>query len=158
MAGDIPSPANIKKGPQRRTLNSPRWMSQRRCKIMVCIFSQKMHYQNAFFFKTCQTHGIQWKRYSITPFSVFPIGCSEMDSSNSSPDQKLPLQWTDRTEPGINLKNTKNLTRYPTIFTDSHYKHTNSPFQCNEAEKKKIRTHGKTYEQLGKPWNSIMYH
>jgi hypothetical protein len=21
---------------------------------MVCIFSQKMHYQNAFFFKTCQ--------------------------------------------------------------------------------------------------------
>ena len=87
----------------------------------------------------------------ITPFSVFPIGCSEMDSSNSSPDQKLPLQWTDRTEPGINLKNTKNLTRYPTIFTDSHYKHTDSPFQCNEAEKKKIRTHGKTYEQLGKP-------
>ena len=87
----------------------------------------------------------------ITPFSVFPIGCSEMDSANSSPAQKLPLQWTDRTEPGINLKNTENLTRYPTIFANSHYKHTDRHFQCNEAEKKKIRTHGKTYEQLGKP-------
>lgn len=126
MAGDIPSPANIKNGPQRRTL-----------RLWWRIFSQKMHHQNAFFFSDLSENVIPlasllsfwllstlhfqfrslktWnsmkkiQKNIITPFSVFPIGCSEMDSANSSPAQKLPLQWTDRTKPGINLKNTQKI-------------------------------------------------
>ena len=56
-----------------------------------------------------------------------------MDPSNSSPAHKLPRQWTGRTEPGINLKKQKNLTKYLANCTDTHYKHTDSHFQSNEG-------------------------
>ena len=146
-----------------------------------------MHHQNAFFFfrlvRKCHSPGIITELLVAinTPFSVQKpqnMEFNEKDTAKyhhtifslpyrvlrdgfgqqlTSSKTASPMDWQNWTWHKLK-KHTKNLTRYPTIFANSRYKHTDRHFQCNEAEKKKIRTHGKTYEQLGKPWNSIMYH